>query len=84
MLEWLVTFHSDKMNKETDSRKRIGSKITQLRMMRGISVDELSDQSNISPSNLSRIEAGRYNVSIDVLADITDSLNAEIEFSVYD
>ena len=60
-------------------RERIGASIRNLRIEKGMSLRELAEKSGINHSNIVKIEAGRYNVSIDILTKICDALGAEID-----
>lgn len=70
------------MNMEFDkyeNRKRIGRMLASLRNERGMTVRELAEKAGVSYPNISSIENGRYNVSIDILGKILFALSAEIE-----
>ena len=60
-------------------RERIGASIRRLRTEKGMSLRELAEKSGVNHSNIVKIEAGRYNVSIDILNRICDALGAEID-----
>ena len=64
---------------ERKARKAIGDKISMLRMKKGMTVKQLAEAANITPSNLSRIENYRYSPGLDVLARICDALGAELK-----
>jgi transcriptional regulator with XRE-family HTH domain len=59
-------------------RQQIGSKIQELRVLRGLSVRQLAEMSGVIYSNISKIENGRYNVSVDILGKIADALGVEL------
>lgn len=70
------------MNMEFDkyeNRRKVGQMIARLREDKGMTQQELSDAAEIDRANLSKIENGRYNVSIDILGKILFALSAEIE-----
>lgn len=70
------------MNMEFDkyeNRRKVGQMIARLREDKGMTQQELSDEAEIDRANLSKIENGRYNVSIDILGKILFALDAEIE-----
>lgn len=52
--------------------------IRALRMERGLTVQELADRCGIERSNLSRIEAGRTNMTLRTLCTICFALKVEI------
>lgn len=62
-----------------ENRRRVGLMIARLREAKGMTQQELSDAAEIDRANLSKIENGRYNVSIDILGKILFALSAEIE-----
>lgn len=59
-------------------RERIGQKIAQLRQERGYSMRHLAEMSGVNFANIYKIENGKYNVSIDILGKICDSLGCEL------
>jgi len=59
-------------------RQRIGRRITEIRQSKGMSVDELAEAAGVRPSNLMRIEQGKYSAHIDYLGKIAAALNCEI------
>lgn len=70
------------MNMEFDkyeNRRKVGQMIARLREDKGMTQQELSDAAEIDRANLSKIENGRYNVSIDILGKILFALDTEIE-----
>lgn len=65
------------MTKEQE-RLRIGLLIKTLRERKGYTLRQLSELSGVSVQNLTKIEHGRYNVSIDILGRISAALGAQI------
>ncbi|MBQ8705314.1 MAG: helix-turn-helix transcriptional regulator [Paludibacteraceae bacterium] len=61
-------------------RKRIGKRIKQLRTRKGLDIETLARQAMINPTNLIKIEDGRYSIKYDVLASIASALNMKIDF----
>lgn len=66
------------MEKNIDTRIRIGSMIAGRRIELGYSIRELAEKCGVSYQNITKIEHGRYNVSIDILGKIADALNLVI------
>jgi transcriptional regulator with XRE-family HTH domain len=64
---------------EENSRKRIGRRIEELRLMRGYTKQKLAKMTNISSASVTRMEAGRHSVGIDTLAKIAKNLDATLE-----
>lgn len=61
-----------------ENRRRVGLMIARLREAKGMTQQELADAAEIDRANLSKIENGRYNVSIDILGKILFALDARI------
>ncbi len=57
----------------------LGSRIKELRKLRGLSQEKLSEKINIDPKHLSRIEVGRGFPSLDTLERIAKALNVELK-----
>lgn len=60
-------------------RKKIGEKVRQRRESLGMTQVELSERSGLNRTNISKIEGGRYNVSVDLLGRIAEALGCGIE-----
>lgn len=60
------------------ARISIGEKIRELREQRGYSLRYLAKITGFSYDNISRIEHGRYNVTVDNLALLADALGAKL------
>ncbi len=56
----------------------IGSRIREIRELKGISQQDLAAGCNFEKSNMSRIEAGRSNITIGTLVKICDVLNVKL------
>lgn len=63
-----------------ETRQSIGAKIAQERERQHLSIAELADLADIKAANLSRIEAGRYNINADLIISITGALGCDVEF----
>jgi UDP-N-acetylglucosamine 1-carboxyvinyltransferase len=59
-------------------QQKIGELIARVRNQRGLTQKELADKLSTSQSAINRIEAGRQNVTLEMLARISDVLNKEI------
>jgi transcriptional regulator with XRE-family HTH domain len=64
---------------EENSRKRIGRRIEELRLMKGYTKQKLAKLTNISSASVTRMEAGRHSVGIDTLSKIAHVLDATLE-----
>lgn len=60
-------------------REKIGNQIRRRREELGITQVQLSDLSGIDRANISKIERGTYNISIDILSRISEALNLDVE-----
>lgn len=61
-----------------EKRKAMGESIRELRIAQGWTQEQLAEIAGITSSNLGRIEAGRYAVSLDILNKIAMALGAEL------
>ena len=62
-----------------ETRKRIGSRISELRKSKGVTIRKLADATGINKGNISRIENGRYSAGLDVLGKMAHALGCKIE-----
>jgi len=62
-----------------DSRVLFGRRIKELRKLRGLSQDQLSERVGIESKHLSRIEVGRNFPSMDTLVRIAEALGVELK-----
>ncbi len=69
---------SDIQRRITLTISHVSLKIRALRMERGLTVQELADRCGIERSNLSRIEAGRTNMTLRTLCTICFALKVEL------
>lgn len=60
-------------------RTRIGNRIRQIRVERGIEARDLARLAEIDAANLSRIENGRYSVGLDILSKIASVLGKQVD-----
>lgn len=61
------------------TKELLGRRIKELRKIRGLSQEELSEKVDIDPKHLSRIEVGRGFPSLDTLEKIAKALNVEMK-----
>lgn len=62
-----------------NERERIGRLLADKRNEAGLSVRALADLAGVSYQNITKIENGKYNVSIDILSKITNALNCKLD-----
>ena len=63
------------------SRSKLISEITKVRTEKGISQEELASMIGTQRSNISRIESGAQNLSLDTFIKICDALDTDVSFS---
>ena len=61
-----------------ENRLRIGGQIAAIRTEKGLSIRELAELCGVTSQNITKIEHGKYNVSIDILGKICNALDYEI------
>ena len=62
-----------------NNREQIGSRIREIRMKQGLSVEDLAKKTGLLYANIVRIETGRYAVNIDILQIIASALNCTVK-----
>lgn len=67
------------MRKDYEARKRIGGRIKEVRTRLGMSQEELAERAELSQPHVSRIEDGRYSVTIDLLQAIAEALGCTVD-----
>jgi DNA-binding XRE family transcriptional regulator len=69
----------DKAEKDNE-RIRIGKRIKEIRLEKGLDAKTLATVAGIDAANLCRIEAGKYSVGLDVLTKIARVCGKQIDF----
>lgn len=59
-------------------RAEIGESIRKIRESRGLTQEQLGEKMNISRSTISKIESGKFNLSIDYLSKFSWFLNFDL------
>lgn len=67
------------VEKEDNIRISIGNRISEIREKKRMTQSELSQKTGLEQANISRIEKGKYGVSIDLLTRILDGLDCHLE-----
>ena len=62
-------------------RTKMGEQIRRRRKSLGMTQLELSERTGLDRANISKIEGGRYNVSVDILGRIAEVLRCEIKLN---
>ena len=60
-------------------RSRIGSRLKEIRERKGMEAKSIARLAGIDPSNLSKIESGRYSVGLDILSKIASTIGANVD-----
>lgn len=83
--EWLRLYHSDILIPTSETRQfnriRLGENIAEERKKRGMTLRELASASGVSFQNITKIENGKYNVSIDILDKLCKALGLKIDLN---
>lgn len=58
---------------------RIGGQVAAIRKEKGLSIRELAEVCGVTAQNITKIEHGKYNVSVDILGKICEALGCRID-----
>ena len=61
-----------------EGRKRIGERFRQIREEYGWSVEQVATMADLKPATIEKIEAGVFNVPLDVLCRVADVLCSQL------
>lgn len=61
------------------TRERIGRRIAALRKFAGMSQDQLSEKAGLQRTHLSRIESGKYAITIETLQAIAEAFDMTVD-----
>ena len=62
-----------------NNREYIGKRIAEIRQAKGLSIRQLAEACGVNFANIYKIENGKYNVSIDILAKICEALGYHVD-----
>ena len=62
----------------TEQRKRIGAQLRELREEQGWTIAQVAEMVGVKFSTVEKIEAGVFNVPLDVLAKVAEVLGCEL------
>ena len=68
-----------KQEKKQAVNQRIGQRIASLRKLAGMSQEQLADRAGIGRGHLSRIEAGKYEVTFWIVQAIAEALDMTVD-----
>lgn len=69
---------------DKDWKKVLGEQIRARRQDLNMTQTELSEATGVDRANISKIEGGRYNVSVDIIGRIAEVLRCEIRLEPVD
>lgn len=67
------------MAEPRDIERVVRTRLRSLRTTLGLSLDDLSAKTNLSPSTISRIETGKRTISLDVLLPLAGALQIDLD-----
>ena len=70
------------MQEHNHARQEIASQLREVRKEQGMTQERLAEKVGTRKSNISRLESGRYNPSLDFLEKVAGGLGREIEVKV--
>lgn len=70
------------MQEHNHARQEIAFQLRQVRKEQGMTQERLAEKVGTRKSNISRLESGRYNPSLDFLEKVAGGLGREIEVKV--
>lgn len=70
------------MQEHNHARQEIVAQLRQVRKEQGMTQERLAEKVGTRKSNISRLESGRYNPSLDFLEKVAGGLGREIEVKV--
>lgn len=66
------------------NREIIGNKVKNIRQKKGLTQSQLSEMSKLTRTTISKIEAGKFNASIDLIERLIKPLGAELDIKEVD
>lgn len=70
------------MQERNHARQEFATQLRQVRKEQGMTQERLAEKVGTRKSNISRLESGRYNPSLDFLEKVAGGLGREIEVKV--
>ena len=71
--------YEEKEAQRQKTRDRIGLRIASLRKMQGLTITQLAERAGIQRAHLSRIEAGKYAVTLETIQAIAEALGMTVD-----
>ena len=70
------------MKAGSDTRRDVADQLRSVRKAQGMTQEPLAERVGTKKSNISRLESGRYNPSLDFLVKVADGLGKQIQIKV--
>jgi transcriptional regulator with XRE-family HTH domain len=70
------------MNESNSARQEVAAQLRQVRRDQGMTQESLAELVGTKKSNISRLESGRYNPSLDFLVKVAGGLGKQIHVKV--
>jgi DNA-binding XRE family transcriptional regulator/quercetin dioxygenase-like cupin family protein len=67
------------MDELSEMEQVVRTRLRSLRTTLGLSLDELAERANLSPSTISRVETGKRTISLDVLVPLAAALQVNLD-----
>ena len=71
--------YEEKEAQRQKTRGRIGQRIAALRKLAGLSQEQLSERAGLQRTHISRIEAGKYAVTLETIQAIAEALGMTVD-----
>lgn len=62
-----------------NDRLRIGNRLREIREAQGLTTTQMGDRCGLSHSTISKVENGKWSVSLDILSKIAGALGCSVE-----
>jgi transcriptional regulator with XRE-family HTH domain len=70
------------MKEDNSARQEVAAQLRQVRKEQGMTQESLAELVGTKKSNISRLESGRYNPSLDFLVKVAGGLGKQIQVKV--
>lgn len=70
------------MKAGSNTRRDVADQLRSVRKAQGMTQESLAERVGTKKSNISRLESGRYNPSLDFLVKVADGLGKQIQIKV--
>lgn len=67
------------MNRGKNYREIIGCQLQDIRVQRGMTIEEVAEATGLTNATIAKVEQGKFNYQIDTIGAICDALGVTIE-----